>query len=163
MAEESKKLTQAQKNYLVKRINEIANSKISGIGGVANYGATQSKYYYALTTKHNVNKTKVDRDVLKAIIKGEVRLKSKAAIMATLKDVVANTDSYFNLSHLAFIDLESLEKFNIAANDKIEADRRANQKRTASVRDEADSLKDSVMLDGTLAIELLEKFEKKEF
>lgn len=164
-----KKLTQAQKSYLVKRINDIANVKIRDLGGTGNYGA-QNRCYYgncssaaAIMNKHNLGS-----DALMAIVNGAVKLRNKSDVIADLKSVAIKNgagQNYISVSFdkLIFIDLESLEKFNDALNKKKKSAHEDKQKRLAAVRDEADNLKDSVMLDGNLAIELLDKFEKKEF
>jgi hypothetical protein len=160
-------LTQMQKNYLVKRINEIANAKIGILGGNANYGAPARHRYYnahtstGLVTDHNIN-----APVLLAIIEGKVKLRSKSSLMAELKSKAdANKNKTYSISLPAsvFIDLKSLEKFNKTKNAKIKADSKAIQKRVTAVGDEADKLKDSVMLNGSLAVEVLAKFEAKEF
>ena len=159
-----KKLTQAQKSYLVKRINDIANVKIVKLGLSANYG-TNRCYYNIRPVGPFANKHSIGRDVLVAIIKGTVKLRSKAEVIAALKDMTtADTNTtYINLPVSSFIDLASLEKFNEDTNKKKKAEYEAKQKRVTAVHNEADKLKDSAMLDGNLAIELLDKFEKKEF
>lgn len=164
MAKEAvKSLTQAQKNYLVKRINEVANTKIGKLGGPTNYG---SRHYhnYNCNVFVQIMKHKLDVEAVQAIIDGKVRLRSKVNMIAGLKALVANYgNSYFKVELTDFIDPKSLEEFNIARGKKAKDDLANKVKRISSVKDEADKLKDSVMLDGNLAIELLERFEKKEF
>jgi len=164
---EAKKLTQMQKTYLVKRVNEIANKKIKGIGGTANYGAPARYTYYSggVSRSSYFAEDKIDRDVAIAIADGKVELKSKEdtrrAILSALAGVKDRT--FFNISNLAFIDLKSLAAFNKARNDKAKAEYEDKCARETSVRKEADILKDSIMLEGSLASQLLEEFEKKEF
>lgn len=163
--EEIKKLTQAQRGYLVKRINEIANAKIAKLGGTTNYGVQSHQYYYSnCSCGPHFNTHSTDIGTLRAIVKGDVKLQSKSDIMADLKSVIKdNGKTHFSLGALAFVNLESLEKFNADRNKKIKDEYKAKQARIASVRKEADGLKDKVMLDGSLAGKLLDKFEKKEF
>lgn len=161
-----KKLTQVQKNYLVRRINEIANIKIRKLGGNPNYGASARHSYYYSSPTVSVNKHNLDRDSVTAITNGEVKLRNKSDIISELRDMLkaGNTMStYINLSSLTFVDLKSLEAFNKAKANKKNAELKAKEKRVNAVRDTADKLKDSVMLAGSLAVELLEDFEKKEF
>ena len=161
-----KNLTQAQKNYLVKRVNEIANAKITKLGGKANYGSQVRQYYYNVTTPVLLaNEYNLGSDAIMAIIEGTVKLRSKADLMAEIKSMGKSKKikGYGSLNVNMFIDLESLEKFNNDLNKKKKADHEAKQKRLIAVRDEADKLKDSVMLESSLAKELLDKFEKKEF
>jgi len=162
MAKEAiKKLTQAQKSYLVKRINSIANTKIAVLGGPGNYGNQQC---YNNNGFVHVTKHKLDVGAVQAIIDGKVKLRSKVNMMAGLKALIANYgNSYFKVELTDFVDPKSLEEFNISRGKKAKADLANKLKRISSVKDEADKLKDSVMLNGSLAIELLEKFEKKEF
>lgn len=161
--EEVKKLTQAQKNYLVKRINDIANAKIGKLGGTANYGSQQCRNYNGNAFVAHGLKHKLDAVSVQAIVDGEVRLRSKVSLMTCLKERVADELSYFKVDLMDFIDPKSLEKFNIARDKKAKATYEDTHKRVSSIKDEADNLKDSVMLEGSLAIELLDKFEKKEF
>ena len=154
-ATKEKRLTQAQKSYLVRRINEIANWKIKELSGLANYGSPPWQ---------SVIEHKLDIIVLQAIIDGEIKLRSESDIMSRFKSIIANDGkSYFKVDAVDFINSKSLEKFNIARNKKAKAGYMAKQKRISSVKSEADNLKDTVMLSGSLAIGLLEKFEKKEF
>lgn len=162
--EEIKKLTQAQRNYLVKRINEIANVKIGKLGGVTNYGERTQRYYNSCSSGPRFSEHSTDINVLRAIVKGDVKLQSKADVITSLKAVIDNDGkTHFSLGAFTFINMKSLEKFNADRNKKREDDYKAKQARVASVRKEADGLKDKVMLDGSLAGELLNKFEKKEF
>ena len=158
-----KKLTQAQKNYLVKRINDIANMKSRELGSTVNYGTAYQNYPRCSSTP-NIQRRTCDKEVLLAIIKGDVKLRSKADMLAEIKSIATDkVHPYYKLDSLTFINLKSLGEFNAARNKENERVYKAKQKRLTSIRDEADKLKDSVMLDGNLAIELLEEFEKKEF
>jgi len=157
-----KSLTQVQKNYLVKRINGVANTKIGELGGQTNYGNPHCHNYNCNVPVRAI-KHKLDVESVQAIIDGKVRLRSKVSVMGCLKARIADENSYFKVELMDFVDPESLEKFNVAKAKKAKADFVDRRKRIVSVKEEADKLKDSVMLEGSLAIELLEKFEAKEF
>jgi hypothetical protein len=160
-----KNLTQAQKNYLMKRINEIANAKIAKLGGTTDYGGIRRHYYGDNSVRSSISKRSLGSDALLAITEGTVKLRNKTDLMAEIKSIAENNEgkTYTSIGVLAFIDLESLEKFNAEMDKKKREDYEAKQKRLSSVCEEADKLKDSVMLEGNLAMEMLDKFEKKEF
>lgn len=144
------KLTQMQKNYLVKRINEIASAKLKELTNIR--------------TGYGVSITNMGTNAIMGIAEGKIKLRNKASLLAELKSMAENTNtSYANLNSSVFIDIKSLKKFNIDMNRKSEAALKSKLKRMAAVKTESDKLRDSVMLDGHLAIKLLEKFEKKEF
>jgi len=159
--EPTKKLTQMQKDYLVKRINGIANTKIKKLGGLPNYGEPVYQYTHTSKVCECFYKHRIDTDVIQAIIDGKIKIKSRPNMVSSLKEAIANSQT--NLNYLVFIDLPSLEKFNADRNSKALIDFDDREKRTALVKSEADSLKDSVVLDSSMATKVLEDFEKQMF
>lgn len=143
-------LTQAQKNYLVKRINEISYTKLEELNNIR--------------TGYGVSITNMGTNAIVGIAEGKIKLRDKASLMAELKSIAENANtSYTSLNSLIFVDMKSLEKFNTDMNKKAKDAMKAKQKRIAAVKTESDKLRDSVMLNGNLATELLEKFEAKKF
>ena len=161
-AEVVTKLTQVQKNYLVKRIDQIADSKISEIK--VDYDDVRTGYEPNKYRAYKRSETQMDGKSLKAILNGDVKLKSKDDVLETCKTRSEDTTSggrYLNA--LDFIDRDSLASFNNKLNDEAMSRYKEFESRTTKVRAEACSLKDKIMLEGSLAIELLKEFESKEF
>jgi hypothetical protein len=146
------KLTQAQKNYLVKRINGIVAEKKHKICNLGHNG--YSPYC-------RVNDNQIDREVYIAIIDGKVKLNSGSDIVNIIKKKIRDQNIY--MRDFDFINTSSLTKFNLARNKRNKKVEGENNKRNATLDKEASVLKDKVMLEGHLATALLEKFESKEF
>jgi len=151
-----KKLTQAQKNYLIKRIDGLVSQKKQKI---LNTGAPYSNGCHANTFGDN----SVDTEVFKAIVEGKVRLNSGNVICNIIKKKLNEPNNHVYMQNEHYIDPKSLKKFNRTRNKTNKKNADECKKRIDSVDKEASMLKDKVMLEGSLATELLEKFENKEF
>lgn len=158
--EEIKKLTQAQRAYFVKRIDGITLQKMSNIWGRP-INVIDIRYRNKAAARPEKS---MDKTVLAGIVSGKIKLLSKKDAIARMKKRIdANTrDSSFS-NVIDFIDQDSLVSFNKARNIKLIADGKEQDNRIDAVKEAASELKDKVMLEGSLAIGMLEKFEKKEF
>ena len=156
------KLTQAQKAYLVKRIDEVTHQKIYEISGRNN---TYPNQHYNGTVLNTVSDKAINKSSVEAIISGKIRLLSRKDVKAHLKQGLAsNPHGSFNGTHaLDFIDVDSLIAFNRARNVEAKKGIEKQNIRINKVKEAASDLKDEVMLEGNLAIGMLEKFEKKKF
>ncbi len=153
-----KKLTQAQKVYFIKRIDEITIQKMSKVCGRAYVGNT---YYH---TKANISETCVDKTTFEGIVSGKIKLLSKKDIRAHINKCLDNTDNrHISTTAAHFIDQTSLISFNKARNVKMVSEAKKQKARINAIQEAASELKDKVMLEGNLAIGMLEDFEKEKF
>jgi hypothetical protein len=173
MKEAIKKLTQVQKNYLIRRIDMLTAQKLDVIWGriVDSAGYVNYNRRYPPVNIHDLA---TDAEAMDAIAKGKVKLNSKALnskayVIDRLKkrrDAGGSSNSNRRyLDIIDFIDKASLRAFNRARNgaNKKAAEERNERVKAVSSESEAAILKDKVMLEGSLAVGLLKDFEKKEF
>lgn len=152
------KLTQAQKSYLVRRIDQVARQKISDI---------RSGYHSLRDGIVSRGESTIDMVVAEGLSKGAIKLKTQKDFIVTFKSKIKSwttgSGNYFSLNAIDFVDRASLAAFNRSINDALKKQSKAFKERTGAINAEADGLKDKVMLEGSLAIELLTNFEKKKF
>jgi hypothetical protein len=151
-----KRLTQAEKNYLIKRIDSIAGQKLNEVG-------SERHAYVCYGNKPNkVNDDYIDLEVFLAITTGTVELSSQNTISKLIKAKMSQ-NGHVHLNTQDFLDKTSLRNFNKARSKKNEKLSTEYKIKIDTINKEASALKDQVMLRGNLAIELLEKFENKQF
>lgn len=157
--EGTKKLTQAQRAYFIKRIDEITTQKMSEVCNRRMH--IRDTYYH---TKANRSEMCVDKTTFKGIVSGKVKLLSKKDIRAHINECLDNNNnSHMCTTAAHFIDQASLISFNKAKNVKISSEAKKQKARINAIQETASELKDKVMLEGNLAIGMLDKFEKKKF
>ena len=156
VAEAISKLTQVQKTYLTRRIDQIAERKISEI----NSSATDSNYHQRYRV-HGL--TYIDEKVIRAILKNKIKLNTKKFLFETLKARLDGDRSHQYIHYEDFLNRDSLKAFNKARNEAARKGAEEHQARIDAVDSEAAVLKDKVILEGSLAANLLEDFEKKDF
>ncbi len=166
--EGTKKLTQGQKVYFIKRIDEITAQKISKVRKIqVTANQVQSNYAYNSSAYQiiKIPKKTLDRGAWAGIASGKVKLLSKKDVIARIKSRLddGKDTAYANVNSIEFIDQNSLAEFNKARHVKSKKDKEAIDTRLGAIQEEAAELKDKVMLESNLAIGMLEKFEKKEF
>lgn len=157
------KLTQVQKSYLIRRIRDVESNKLYAVTQDAKESSKETgrgSYGY------RPNEHTVDEVVAKAIMDDKVKLVSRTALTAIIKarrERSKNNNNSFYLNTVDFINNKSLESFNIARMKKIDSIDEKSRVRKAKISKEASVLADKVMLEGSLAMKLLEDFEKKVF
>jgi len=164
------KLTQAQKSYLIKRIDEITAQKMSEVcNTVVTVSQVRSvdRYYQPVHSSRTVSDNTLDKESLAGIASGKIKLLTKKDVIAHMKSRLI-THSGVNyvvtgISSADFIDQDSLGAFNKERNVKAVKTKKEAEAKMSAIRKTAAGLKDEVMLEGDLAIGVLEKFEKKVF
>lgn len=165
-----KNLTQIQKNYFIKRVDEVTAQKMSKVRKVqVTTGDVRQGYarHYYTPGQATVSETTLDKIALAGIVSGKIKLFPKKDVIAGLKEVLEsdNSTSSYSSSTITshFVDKDSLAVFNKARNAEAATAKEKQESRLEAIRKIAGELKDKIMLEGNLATELLERFEKTEF
>ena len=137
-----KKLTQAQKAYLVKRIDSIVSIKKQKIN--ENSPPCPNGMYHNGCLQHRDDS--IHEETFHAIIDGKVKL---------------NPPNFLSVND--FINASSLKKFNRSLNKRNIEMKKDRDKRYKALNKEAEMIKDKIILEGSAATELLEKFETTDF
>ena len=163
-----KKLTQAQRAYFIKRIDEITAQKMSEVRKTrVTVSQIKDNYQcnYAVPQNRSVPDKTLDRASLAGVVSGKIKILAKKDVIAHIKDRLndGNFTTYANISANGFVDQDSLAKFNRARSAKAKEEKEKMDTRMGTIRNTASELKDKVMLEGNLAIGMLEDFEKEKF
>ena len=158
---ESSRLTQTQRTYFIRRIDEIAAHKISKITnrdvGFRGYNDFQHSQHVP-----KVLETSTDREVVKAVVAGKIKILSKKDIISALKTTLSDQKSPYPHRY-SFLNIESLKAFNTVRNEKAEADNEEKKQKVEEVLTVASNIKDTIMLEGHMAAKSIEDFENRKF
>ena len=104
----------------------------------------------------------IHEETFHAIIDGKVKLNPPNTVCNILQEKMKAPSNNF-LSVNDFINASSLKKFNRSLNKRNIEMKKDRDKRYKALNKEAEMIKDKIILEGSAATELLEKFETTDF